>query len=56
MKKMLAMTLVAIYKYPNQRHHRFYLWGNIYTQEIVTNLQKIYVQETTLQTHNTIYI
>ena len=43
-------------KYPYQRYDRFYLWGNICAQEIRTNLQKIFIQETILQTHNGMYI
>ena len=34
----------------------FICGGNICTQETRTNLQKIYIQETTLQTHNGMYI
>ena len=34
----------------------FICGGNICSQETRTNLQKIYIQETTLQTHNGMYI
>ena len=37
-------------------HHRFYLWGNTSIQEIRTNLQKIFIQETTPQIQNRMYI